>query len=123
MGGIFGEGIDLVGERLVGAIVVGVGLPQICQERDLIKDYYNQRETPGFEVRLHLSGHEPGYASRRPRHPLGRRPRRGPFDRPALWAKPLPPPLPPQLAGGLYHGQYRRHWTDRRPVLAPVEPS
>ena len=30
MGGIFGEGIDLVGERLVGAIIVGVGLPQIC---------------------------------------------------------------------------------------------
>ncbi len=30
MGGIFGEGIDLVGERLIGAIVVGVGLPQLC---------------------------------------------------------------------------------------------
>ena len=49
MGGIFGEGIDLVGERLVGAVVVGVGLPQICLERDLIKHHFDQREIPGFE--------------------------------------------------------------------------
>ena len=49
MGGIFGEGIDLVGERLVGAIVVGVGLPQICLERDLIRHYFDQHELSGFE--------------------------------------------------------------------------
>ena len=49
MGGIFGEGIDLVGERLVGAIIVGVGLPQICVERDLIKQYFNERGISGFE--------------------------------------------------------------------------
>ena len=48
MGGIFGEGIDLVGERLVGAIVVGVGLPQIGLERDLIKGYYDDHENAGF---------------------------------------------------------------------------
>ena len=48
MGGIFGEGIDLVGERLVGAIIVGVGLPQICLERDLIKGYYDEHEAAGF---------------------------------------------------------------------------
>ena len=49
MGGIFGEGIDLVGERLVGAIIVGVGLPQICLERDLIRQYFDAREVSGFE--------------------------------------------------------------------------
>ena len=38
MGGIFGEGIDLVGDRLIGAVVVGVGVPQVCLERD-----FNQR--------------------------------------------------------------------------------
>ena len=48
MGGIFGEGIDLVGERLVGAIVVGVGLPQIGLERDLIKGYYDDDENAGW---------------------------------------------------------------------------
>ena len=49
MGGIFGEGIDLVGERLVGAVIVGVGLPQICLERDLVRQYYDDAERPGFE--------------------------------------------------------------------------
>ncbi len=42
MGGIFGEGIDLAGERLSGAIIVGVGLPAICPERDLIRDYFDK---------------------------------------------------------------------------------
>ena len=49
MGGIFGEGIDLVGERLVGAIVVGVGLPQICLERELVRAYYDEQELAGFD--------------------------------------------------------------------------
>lgn len=49
MGGIFGEGIDLAGDRLSGAVVVGVGLPQICLERDIIKDYFQQLKGSGFE--------------------------------------------------------------------------
>lgn len=49
MGGIFGEGIDLVGDRLSGVIVVGVGLPQICFERDIIKDYFNNKNGRGYE--------------------------------------------------------------------------
>jgi DNA excision repair protein ERCC-2 len=48
MGGIFGEGIDLVGERLSGAIIVGVGLPALSPERDLIKDYFNRLSGNGF---------------------------------------------------------------------------
>ena len=47
MGGIFGEGIDLVGDRLVGAVVVGVGVPQVCLERDLIKDYFDHYNAGG----------------------------------------------------------------------------
>lgn len=49
MGGIFGEGIDLVGERLSGAVVVGVGLPGICMENELIRDYFNRSRKKGFE--------------------------------------------------------------------------
>jgi DNA excision repair protein ERCC-2 len=49
MGGIFGEGIDLVGERLSGAIIVGVGLPALSPERDLIKDYYDRLSNNGFK--------------------------------------------------------------------------
>jgi DNA excision repair protein ERCC-2 len=49
MGGIFSEGIDLTGEKLIGAVIVGVGLPQICFERDIIKDYFNNSVGEGFE--------------------------------------------------------------------------
>jgi Rad3-related DNA helicase len=51
MGGIFSEGIDLKGERLSGAAIVGVGLPLITPERDTIAEYYNQarEHSLGFE--------------------------------------------------------------------------
>ena len=48
MGGVFGEGIDLTGEKLLGAIVVGVGLPQIGLERDIVKAWFDHEEKPGF---------------------------------------------------------------------------
>ncbi|OGS35050.1 MAG: hypothetical protein A2293_15550, partial [Elusimicrobia bacterium RIFOXYB2_FULL_49_7] len=49
MGGVFGEGIDLVGERLSGVVVVGVGLPQVCLEREIVKEYYQNADEAGFE--------------------------------------------------------------------------
>ncbi|MFP4164546.1 MAG: ATP-dependent DNA helicase [Chitinispirillaceae bacterium] len=49
MGGVFGEGIDLVGDKLVGAAVVGVGLPRISDERELIKDYFQKTRSAGFD--------------------------------------------------------------------------
>lgn len=49
LGGIFSEGIDLRGDRLNGVIVVGVGLPQINLERDIIKDYFNGTGRNGFD--------------------------------------------------------------------------
>jgi DNA excision repair protein ERCC-2 len=48
MGGIFGEGIDLVGDRLSGAAVVGVGLPGISLERELIRVHFEDKQMPGF---------------------------------------------------------------------------
>jgi DNA excision repair protein ERCC-2 len=49
LGGVFGEGIDLVGERLIGAVVVGVGMPPLSTERDLIRDYFEERLNAGFD--------------------------------------------------------------------------
>ena len=49
LGGIFSEGIDLVGNRLTGVIIVGVGLPQINEERNLIRDYYQSTGKNGFD--------------------------------------------------------------------------
>lgn len=56
MGGIFGEGIDLVGDRLIGAVVVGVGVPQVCLENDLIKDYFDRQNTSGFAYAYQYPG-------------------------------------------------------------------
>jgi DNA excision repair protein ERCC-2 len=56
LGGIFGEGIDLVGERLIGAVIVGVGLPQLCVERNLIRDYFQQQNAAGFEYAYTFHG-------------------------------------------------------------------
>ncbi len=48
MGGIFGEGIDLREDRLIGVIIVGTGIPQICNEREILKDFYDSRGEDGF---------------------------------------------------------------------------
>ena len=49
MGGIFSEGIDLVRESLIGVLIVGTGLPQICTEREILRDYFEQSMGKGFE--------------------------------------------------------------------------
>ena len=49
MGGIFSEGIDLKGDKLTGAIIIGVGLPQISLERDIIKNYFDEKNGCGYE--------------------------------------------------------------------------
>lgn len=45
IGGVFSEGIDLLGKRLIGAIVLSIGLPQISFERNKIKEYYEDEES------------------------------------------------------------------------------
>ena len=49
LGGAFSEGIDLAGERIIGVAIVGVGIPQICFERDLIRKYFDKTEKKGYE--------------------------------------------------------------------------
>jgi len=56
LGGIFGEGIDLVGERLIGAVIVGTGLPQLSVERNLIRDYFQNSNGNGFEFAYTFPG-------------------------------------------------------------------
>ncbi|QOR34943.1 ATP-dependent DNA helicase [Clostridium sp. 'deep sea'] len=49
LGGMFSEGIDLKGEKLSGAIIVGVGLPSLCLERNLIKQHFDKEYGTGFQ--------------------------------------------------------------------------
>ena len=62
MGGIFAEGIDLQGERLIGAILVGTGLPQQGEERELLRKAYRENgfayayRNPGMNKVLQAAG-------------------------------------------------------------------
>lgn len=56
LGGVFSEGIDLIGDRLKGAIIVGVGLPKISFERKLIEEYFNEIGEPGFHYAFTFPG-------------------------------------------------------------------
>lgn len=49
MGGIFSEGIDLAEEKLIGAFIVGTGLPQVCNEREILKQFFDKEGLPGFD--------------------------------------------------------------------------
>ena len=50
MGGIFSEGIDLTGESLIGAVIVGTGLPMVCTTRELIRQYFDKKDGSGFNT-------------------------------------------------------------------------
>jgi len=56
LGGIFSEGIDLKGDSLIGAIIVGTGLPQVCKERELIKNYFDSVDEDGFDYAYRFPG-------------------------------------------------------------------
>jgi DNA excision repair protein ERCC-2 len=49
MGGVFSEGIDLIGDALNGVIIVGVGLPMICDENNILKEHFQNVYNQGFE--------------------------------------------------------------------------
>lgn len=48
LGGIFSEGLDLKNEQLIGVIIIGTGLPQICTQREILKNYYQEENGQGF---------------------------------------------------------------------------
>lgn len=56
LGGIFSEGIDLRGDNLIGAAVVGTGLPLVCNEREILKGYYDERGMDGFAYAYRYPG-------------------------------------------------------------------
>ncbi|MDX5473962.1 MAG: ATP-dependent DNA helicase [Bacillaceae bacterium] len=49
LGGVFAEGVDLVGDKLNGVMIIGVGLPRISEEQNIIKDYYGKQGVNGFD--------------------------------------------------------------------------
>ena len=56
MGGIFGEGVDLVGDRLIGCAIVGVGLPQVNPRQEVLRRYYDEQGGTGFDYAYRFPG-------------------------------------------------------------------
>ena len=56
MGGIFSEGIDLKQDSLIGVIIVGTGLPLVCPEREILKNYFDESEGNGFDYAYRYPG-------------------------------------------------------------------
>jgi DNA excision repair protein ERCC-2 len=56
LGGIFGEGVDLPGERLVGVTVIGTGLPRLSLERDILQSYFEDAKGSGFDYAYRFPG-------------------------------------------------------------------
>lgn len=56
MGGIFSEGIDLKNDSLIGAVIVGTGLPQVCNEREILKNYFDGWGENGFDYAYRYPG-------------------------------------------------------------------
>ena len=56
MGGIFGEGVDLAGDRLIGCAIVGVGLPQVNPRQEMLRRYYDAQNGAGFDYAYRYPG-------------------------------------------------------------------
>ncbi|CAI3252402.1 ATP-dependent DNA helicase [Enterococcus cecorum] len=56
LGGVFSEGIDLKKNRLIGSIIVSVGLPQISKEQEELKRYFDEKNQQGFYYIYQLPG-------------------------------------------------------------------
>lgn len=56
LGGIFSEGIDLKNDSLIGAIIIGTGIPLVCNEREILKDYFQARGENGFDYAYRYPG-------------------------------------------------------------------
>lgn len=56
IGGIFGEGIDLKNNRLIGVVIAGTGLPMICTENELFREYFEEHKGSGFNYAYQYPG-------------------------------------------------------------------
>lgn len=56
MGGMFGEGVDLRSDRLIGSIVVGTGIPPVEPQRELLRAYFSGMGKNGYDFAYRFPG-------------------------------------------------------------------
>lgn len=107
LGGMFAEGVDLKGERLIGAIVVGVGLPQLSPRQEILRQYFD-RDKRGFDYAYRYPGwHKVLQAAGRVIRDEG--------DRGTLLL------IDDRFASSAYRSLFPRHWLDIQIVADEIE--
>lgn len=56
VGGVFSEGMDLPDDKLIGAVVIGTGIPKLTFERDLIMEFFDEKYKSGFDFAYRFMG-------------------------------------------------------------------
>lgn len=56
VGGVFSEGLDLPDDKLIGAIIIGTGIPKLTFERDLIMEFFDEKYSSGFDFAYRFMG-------------------------------------------------------------------
>ncbi len=56
VGGVFSEGIDLPLEKLIGAVIIGTGIPQLSFERNIIRDFFDAKFNSGYDFAYKYPG-------------------------------------------------------------------
>lgn len=56
VGGIFSEGVDLPLEKLIGAVIIGTGIPQVSFERNIIKAFFDEKKNSGYDFAYKYPG-------------------------------------------------------------------
>ena len=56
LGGIYSEGVDLAGERLLGCAIIGTGLPKVGPQQEILRDYYQKQNSMGYDFAYRYPG-------------------------------------------------------------------
>ena len=56
LGGVFGEGVDLAGDKLIGVAVVGPGLPQVGPRQEQLREHFEETRGAGFDYAYRYPG-------------------------------------------------------------------
>ena len=76
LGGVYSEGVDLQGEKLLGCAIIGTGLPRSAHSRRFCAEYFQQKNNSGYDFAYRFPRHEQGPSSSRQGHPQPAGPRR-----------------------------------------------
>ena len=60
LGGIYSEGVDLKGEKLLGSAIIGTGLPKVGAQQEILRDYYQEKNQMGYDFAYRYPGMNKG---------------------------------------------------------------